>query len=360
MDSSSDSVFSGEHDDFLSSNLLVLNYVMDRTHPALSHQVDVVEGLAQHFETVTVLTGSNSYSPGYPNIKVISSDWTQGKNLHNVLKFYFRFFLVIRRKRYSSVFSHMTLVQSSLIAPILRILNIKHFVWYAHAKKTLFLSWTYFWSNAIITSTRGSCPLQGKKIIYLGQSVDPVQFTQRNNLGFPLTKCVHVGRMDQSKNLGEIISTVDELRVKFPVLTLTLVGNPSTPDSIEYLTDLQDSWKKAMNSGWLTFEHALPRAQLPEKLHENDIFIHAFSGSLDKSLVEATLTGMPVVTINREYINEFGSWKNGGYSLKSELTTLLEKSEDEVKREVNTRVLHGVKNHSFTTWILRLTSILKS
>ena len=359
MDSSSDSVFSDEHDDFLSSHLLVLNYVMDRTHPALSHQVDVVEGLARHFATVTVLTGSSSYSPECRNINVISSDWAQGKNLRNVLNFYFRFFLVIRRKRYSSVFSHMTLVQSSLIAPILRIFNVKHFVWYAHAKKTFFLSWTCFWANAIITSTRGSCPLQGKKIIYLGQSVDPVQFPERNSLGFPLTKCVHVGRMDRSKNLGEIISTVEELRVKFPLLTLTLVGNPSTPDSIEYVADLKHSWEKALDSGWLTFEHASPRAQVPEKLLENDIFVHAFSGSLDKSLVEATLTGMPVVTINQEYINEFGSWKNGDYSLNSELTTLLEKSDGEVKREVHARVLLGVNNHSFTTWILRLTSILR-
>ena len=68
---------------------------------------------------------------------------------------------------------------------------------------------------------------------------------------------------------------------------------------------------------------------------------------------------MTVVTINQEYINEFGSWKNGDYSLNSELTTLLEKSDGEVKREVHARVLLGVNNHSFTTWILRLTSILR-
>jgi hypothetical protein len=359
VDSSSGSLFSDEHGDFSNSHLLVMNYVMDKSHPALSHQVDVVEGLAKQFATVTVLTGANSYSPKIDNITVISSDWAQGKNLRNVLNFYYCFFLVIRRERYSSVFSHMTLVQSSLVAPILRILNIKHYVWYAHAKKTFFLSWTFFWANAIITSTRGSCPLQGKKVIYLGQSVDPVQFPQRNSLGFPLTKCVHVGRMDRSKNLEQIISTVERLRVTFPFLTLTLIGNPSTPDSSEYVTDLKHSWEKALDSGWLTFEHAIPRAQVPEKLLENDIFVHAFSGSLDKSLVEATLTGMPVVTINQEYINEFGSWKNGNNSLKIELTSLLEKSEGEVKREVHSRVLLGVNNHSFTTWILRLTSILR-
>lgn len=359
MNSPSSSVFSGEHGDFSNSHLLVLNYVMDRTHPALSHQVDVVEGLATHFAAVTVLTGASSYGSKFQNIRVISTNWEQGKNLRNVLNFYYHFFLVIRQKKYSAVFSHMTLVQSALVAPILRILKIKHYVWYAHAKKTIFLSWTYFWVDAIITSTRGSCPLRGQKIVYLGQSVNPLQFPQRGSLRFPLTKCVHVGRMDPSKNLGDIISTVEVLRLRFPFLTLNLVGNPSTLDSIEYVSELKRSWAKALESGWLTFEGAIPRAQVPEKLLENDVFVHAFSGSLDKSLIEATLTGMPVVTINKEYINEFGSWRDGEISLESELTTLLETSEVEVRREVDTRVLVGANSHSFENWILRLASILR-
>jgi hypothetical protein len=350
--------FSGEHEDFLNSHLLVLNYVMDRAHPALSHQVDVVEGLARNFATVTVLTGATTYSPKFENITVISSNWVQGKNLRNILNFYYRFFVLIRRKKFSSVFSHMTLVQSALVAPILRALHIKHHVWYAHAKKTFFLSWTYFWANSIITSTRGSCPLQGKKIIYLGQSVDPNQFPERESLGFPLTKCVHIGRMDRSKNLGEIISTVAALRVEFPLLTLKLLGNPSTPESVDYVTDLKSSWKKELENGWLTFEQAIPRAQVPDKLVQNDIFVHAFSGSLDKSLVEATLTGMPVVTVNQEYINEFGAWKDGSDSLNSELRALLKNPQGEVRREVHARVLLGVNNHSFKNWISRLTPIL--
>ncbi len=358
MYSSSGAEFSSEHEDFLNSHLLILNYVMDKEHPALSHQVDVVEGLSRNFATVTVLTGATTYSPKFENITVISSNWVQGKNLHNILKFYYCFFLLIRRKKFSSVFSHMTLVQSALVAPILRVLQIKHHVWYAHAAKTFFLSWTYFWANSIITSTRGSCPLQGDKIIYLGQSVDPNQFPERDSLGFPLTKCVHIGRMDRSKNLGEIISTVAALRLEFPLLTLKLVGNPSTPDSVDYVTDLKSFWKKELENGWLTFEQAIPRAQVPDKLIQNDIFVHAFSGSLDKSLVEATLTGMPVVTINQEYINEFGAWKDSSDSLNSELRALLENPHGEVRREVHSRVLIGVNNHSFKNWISRLTSIL--
>jgi hypothetical protein len=358
VDSSYGSVNSDENGKFSNSHLLVMNYVMDRTHPALAHQVDVVEGLAKYFTTVTVLTGKNGYRPNLQNISVISSNWDPGKNVRNILRFYFHFFSIIYRREYSSVFSHMTLVQSALVAPMLRILNIRHFVWYAHARKNVYLSWTYFWASAIITSTRGSCPLRGKKVIYLGQSVDPIQFPRREGLRFPMSSCVHVGRMDPSKNLEMIISTVQALKVKFPFLTLNLVGSPSTPASVEYVNSLKLSWASALEQGWLTFEDAIPRVRVPEKLIGKDIFIHAFPGSLDKSLIEATLTAMPVVTTNQEYLNEFGSWGHGEKSLDLELAALLEYSEDDLKREIEARVALGANNHSFSKWVSRLASIL--
>ena len=359
MFSQSGPVDSGEHDEFLNSHLLVFNYVMDRTHPALAHQVDVVEGLAKNFTSVTVLTGAHNYKPSFQNINVISTNWVPGKNVRNVLSFYYHFFQVIRRRNYSSVFSHMTLVQSSLVAPILRVLRIKHYVWYAHAKKTFFLSWTYFWVNAILTSTRGSCPLQGSKIVYLGQSINPQQFPPRKSLAFPLRKCVHVGRMDPSKNLELIISTIDAHRSTFSNLTLTLIGNPSTSTSQEYLQNLKETWAKEIQNGWLQFENAVPHSRVREKLLEHDIFIHAFSGSLDKSLLEATLTAMPVVTINQEYLNEFDYWGVENSALGSELNALLEFDQEKLFDGIEIRIQIALKNHSFVNWISNLLLILR-
>jgi len=39
-----------------STNLLVINYAMDEKHQVFSHQIDLVNKLASHFDTVTVLT----------------------------------------------------------------------------------------------------------------------------------------------------------------------------------------------------------------------------------------------------------------------------------------------------------------
>jgi hypothetical protein len=45
-------------------------------------------------------------------------------------------------------------------------------------------------------------------------------------------------------------------------------------------------------------------------LNSHDVFVHAYEGSLDKALIEATLAGIPVITANREYIRIFGSWSS--------------------------------------------------
>ncbi len=359
MDSVSCSRNSAENEKFLNSHLLVLNYVMDRTHPALSHQVDVVERLAECFSTVTVLTGVNNYKPTQGNISVISTDWVPGKNFRNTVRFYSHFFSVMKRRKFSSTFSHMTIIQSALIAPILRILQVRHFVWYAHAKNSTYLRWVHLWSNGILTSTIGSCPIHGKKVTYLGQSIDPNQFKEKQTNQFPLRKCVHIGRQDPSKNLDLLIQAVVNLRTRYPTMTLELIGDPLGPDSQMYLTNLKNTWKKELEEGWLVINPAIPRDLIPQTLERSDLFVHAFVGSLDKSLVEATMTRTPVVTLNQEYIREFGSWSKNNSSLESEFESLLNLTESELFEISRKRMVLARENHSLSKWVHKLATILK-
>ena len=212
--------------DFL-DNLLILNYVMDPADPALSHQVEIVEQLALKFNSVTVLTGRLNWNPTAPNIHVFSSNWRPGHNLQNVIRFYLLFFHLLRRHKFVSVFSHMTTVQSCLVGPILWLRRINHFLWYAHAQNSLTLKFAYFWVTKLVTSTSGSCPLSGKKILYLGQSIDDVKFKARANSNYPLQRFIHIGRADPSKNFHMIIEAVYQLRKFHSDLRLEFVGNPS-------------------------------------------------------------------------------------------------------------------------------------
>lgn len=333
-----------------SDNLLVLNYVMDPTHPALAHQVEVVEQLALRFSSVTVLTGHSNWVPTAPNIRVFSTNWRPGHNFENIFNFYRIFFQIIRNNEFVSVFSHMTSVQSCLIGPFLRFRKTNHFLWYAHAQNSLILRIAYFWVTKLVTSTTGSCPLSGAKILYLGQSIDQAIFNARLNPNFPLRRFIHIGRADPSKNYNLMIETISYFRKFHSGLRLELVGSPSGPVQAAELAKIKQHWSDEIDLGWLVFSPAIPRAHVPELLNKHDVFIHAFKGSLDKTLIESTMTAMPVVTINQEYLNEFGSWGGEPISLKSEIEALLNLEEGNLSNEVNRRTVCAIDTHSSKKW----------
>ena len=103
---------------------------------------------------------------------------------------------------------------------------------------------------------------------------------------------------------------------------------------------------------------------MPEILQTYDCFIHSFQGSLDKTIVEATFSGLPVITINNEYRKIFGSWDLSGTgmnnSLKDEAQLLLNLDGSKRESEVDRRYEVALKQHELTGWIDRLVSILKS
>ena len=119
----------------------------------------------------------------------------------------------------------------------------------------------------------------------------------------------------------------------------------------KFLTDVQE--------GWLTFKPGIERRKIPDELKKNDCFIHAFQGSLDKTLVEATLTAIPVATINNEYIKIFGKWNSSNsVSLVTELEYLLNLDSNTITNEVDRRHEIARRNHDSEGWVNRLVNVL--
>jgi glycosyltransferase involved in cell wall biosynthesis len=274
------------------------------------------------------------------------------------------FLKTVTKNRFSVLFSHMTSTHSAFISPITKLLRLKHYLWYAHASKGVFLRVSKLLTNGIITSTSGSCPLVGEKIFPIGQSIDKNRFEKQQQAHYPIRNLIHTGRLDPSKNVDLIIEGVESLRVRCPELTLEIVGSPSSDLYKKYSQELISKFSSPLYSSWLKFTPYIPREDLPKLLRGKDGFIHSFQGSLDKTLVEATFSGLPVVTINREYLNIFGSWGPGrnyeDLTLESEALALFKMTEEDLKREVDRRYSLAVSQHEVTDWVDRLVKILKS
>jgi len=334
---------------------------MDVNDPIFSHQVEAVRELAGKFHRVDVITGNVGFYPQIKNVRVFNTKWVSGKNFQNIGRFYLTFFKTFLSYPIGStvgIFSHMTEVQSSLIAPFTRLIKLKHYLWYAHASKSKYLTWCHFWTNGILTSTTGSCPLKGPKIEVIGQAIDS-RFFSVPNVSNAREKLVHFGRFDPSKNIRLIVDVVIMLQLNFPKISFTQIGSASNPRYAKFQEELISDYAEDPS---LTFLDSMPRNQIPETLRNFDVFIHAFKGSLDKTLLESTASGIPVVTLNEEYASLFGTWSHSPVAsdLVSEYQALANLTNESLRREILRRQEIVQLSHSLQHWSSRIYDVIIS
>jgi len=335
---------------------------MDLKDPLLSHQVEAVNELSKYFEKVTVITGRVGLCEVSANVQILSSNWIKGLHVKSSLKFFMLAGNFIRRNRNTIVFSHMTEVQSAILSIPLRILRIPHFLWYAHTYKSIFLIINHYFANGIITSTKGSCPVESNKVFPVGQAISNCNFDFSNKKNNRVKDLVHIGRFDQSKNIFRIIDSVKKIatRKNFE-LTFTQIGSPTTKAAHSYFAQANQEFAQAIEEGWLKFQPSILRSEVSKTLKNYDAFIHAYNGSLDKSIIEATFVGIPVLTTNPEYIEIFGSWSKQGLAsvtLESELQALLDMQIIDITRELENRRIVAFQGHSLSNWAFQISKIL--
>jgi len=337
---------------------------MDESSQVFSHQIGVVNELAKYFEKVTVLTGKAGTYKVLPNVEVFISNWIPGKRIISSLKVVLLFLKLLYQKRFNLVFSHMTSVQSALVSPVTKMLRIKHYLWYTHTSDNLALRVAHKLTNGVLTATAGSCPITGSKIHVVGHSIDISMFKKKIKVDFPISKFIHVGRFDASKNIDLIINALKGFREGGQDITFVNIGSPSSENNDGYFKKIIENSNAGVDKVWLDFKTAIPRYLLSEVMQKQDAFIHAFEGSLDKAVLEATIMGLPVVTINPEYLKIFGSWnlgdKSKNHCLSEELKHLFSLSEVELQKEVDRRYELAKEGYELVGWGVRVSKILKS
>ncbi len=345
----------------LASSLIVVNHVLDDSDPYLSHQGQVVRLLSQHFSHIKVITGRVGSFSIPENVSVIDTKWIPDRKFRSLGRFIWAAVPEILFGRHHTIFSHMADLQAALISPAARLAGKRHFLWYAHSYKSFYLTFASCFVNGIVTSTPGSCPISGRKVTCIGQSVDPKQFSPRSETKAKNFRFIHVGRLDRSKNIELLIKAVLEVKQRFPQASLTLVGSSANSESVDYFQELRTRFLTEVSMGVINFVPRMQRSDLCDALWEHDYFIHAYKGSLDKTLIEATLTRMPVITLNSEYSKIFGSWsKLEDPTLAQEFFAMHAVTDEEIAKELRRRGKIAEDFHSAEHWIEKLSAILTS
>ena len=346
--------------------LIVVNYSMSSKSLVFSHQRDVVEALSKFFEVVEVFTTEVNSEPLPRNVKVSHIPWRANSPLSNVVTVFKLLYPALIRNRTSVLFTHMTDVHAAILAPLAWLLKMRHILWYAHAKNSKYLIWSSFFVSKIVSSTPGSCNLgiNKRKVLYINQGIDLKNFPYFARSQKTLCAILYYGRLDPSKNIHMFSDLIFELNRSHNTYSIDIFGRPTNLESERYFLDVSLSHKVKSQESSIAFHDSIARALIPDIAKRYDIFLNLFSGSLDKTLIETTLMGLPVVTWNREYCAQFGTWSNSSVRetqdfIIKEFESIYSLEEIEFQNEVNRRWGLAAENHSFEGWVNRLVYVLK-
>ncbi len=346
--------------------LIVVNYSMSSKNLVFSHQREVVLALSQFFETVEVFTTElgSEYLP--KNVKVFLLPWRVRSPLRNLTTVLKGVYPVLIRNRTSVLFTHMTDAHAVILAPLTWLLRMRHILWYAHAENSKFLVWSSFFVSNIVSSTNGSCnlSLNKAKICYINQGISNKSFPYKNRSYERFRKVLYYGRLDPSKNIHLFPSLLLELNRSGDVYTLDIFGRPANLESEKYFFNVRSSDQVKIQESSINFHGSIERVSVSNVAETFDVFLNLFSGSLDKTLVEATFMGMPVVTWNIEYCLQFGTWSNFPVSetidfIVKEFEALDSMKNTALQDEITMRLNQAIKSHSFEGWVDRLVRVLK-
>lgn len=338
-------------------HLLIVNYSMSTRNQLLSHQVDAVNALATYFDEVTVITPEYEDSNLKSNVRVLKYEWNSNRKILSSTKFIIHLLGVCRTNRPSMVFYHMTDFHAAISMPFLKLMRIRSVIWYAHKKNSMYFRISAIFSDKIVTSTLGSCPITGSKVEAIGQAIDSNIFSPRNTRkNFKFDKLIHIGRLDPSKKPDYILEVTHNLREINNRISLTFVGSPGSTKNTQWYSKFQSQCE---SQKWIKIYSGILRKDIPEFIETFDVFIHAYRGSLDKILLETTMMKVPLITENPEYISIFGSWcGKSNPTLTEEYLSMQSLENHELNTEINRRAELTIKNHSQDGWAFKLSSIL--
>ena len=322
---------------------------MDSAHPSLGHQFSVVTHLAKNFSSVEVLTTSYSGESLPSNVRVTTVTWKPGNPFRNASQLWLAFLKICLTRKPNFVFSHMAPLSSIAIASLTRLCRVPHTLWYAHAHNPISLRLAVSLVDTVVSSTVGSFPFKTSKLILIGQGVDAQLFSKSDTSMTSRFDLVYAGRMDSSKNVLLIISTLAEFKTRFPQIRLTLIGNGSSI----FVDDTNRDWVQAKES--------VKRDNLPGEFVKHGTFIHAFIGSLDKVLVEAAMMRLPIISINPEFLREFETFSPSGFdkSLNNQLNNYFVLNSADIDQAASKNLVIAKTYHELSGWVSRLTNAIK-
>ncbi|HVF31591.1 MAG TPA: glycosyltransferase [Acidimicrobiales bacterium] len=280
--------------------LLVFNLATDADDPILGFAVGWLVALAGRVGHVDVVTMRAGRSDLPPNVAVFSVGKERGYGEpRRAWEFYRLLAGLLRRNRYDACFAHMMPLFALLGWPLLRARSVPTTLWYAHRATGPVLRLAAGVVDAIVTPSVESFRVASPKVRVVGHGIDVSSFQPVAAPEVPPCRIVVVGRVSPVKRLEIVVEALPSIAEGVGgAVSLHLVG----PADVGYAARLRDLARHRGCQGDVVLHGPVSHREVAAELAAATVAVNvSATGSVDKAVLEAMASSVPVVVANEAF-----------------------------------------------------------
>lgn len=285
--------------------LLFITQKVDKDDDVLGTYHSWIAGLATKVEAVKVICLYRGAAELPSNVEVFSlGKESAGADLRGLTrtKYILRFYTYLwrLRKDYDVVFVHMNPEYVILGCIFWKLWGKKIILWYNHPLGNLKARIAIWLSGMVLHTSPEAFVARYKKARRMPIGVDTDFFRRRPEIPKNKNSILYIGRLSPIKNLDILIDALMLLDGKGVDFMLTVAGDPSKASEQDYAKRIKKQAAPLVDKGKVKFIGSVANSKTPELYNAHAICVNlTFSGSFDKTIIEAMACEVPVLASNR-------------------------------------------------------------
>jgi glycosyltransferase involved in cell wall biosynthesis len=341
--------------------LLVTTQAVDKDDPALGFFHRWIEEFAKQCESVTVvcLRAGRRELPHNVEVLPLKKHTRIGRALE-LIGISWR-----KRASYDAVFVHMNPEYLVAVGWLWKLMGKRTALWYEHKKVNGMLRVGVWFAGTVFSASPRGFTIGTHKTHVMGHGMDTSR-AMPPHVPSKTVRLITSGRIAPTKHLEVLIDAFVLLKSRGIDVTFKNFGAPAVEDDIAYEQMLRKQLAVAGEDASHVLVGKVPHDALPLYRAEADYFLHASeTGSLDKSVLDAILSGVIPLSSGAAYTELFGefaqelSYKAGDSEALADAVQALERApeahREKIRKVLKERVL---ASHSLERLIPRIIEAL--
>ncbi|MBL7126199.1 MAG: glycosyltransferase family 4 protein [Dehalococcoidales bacterium] len=268
------------------------------------------------------------------------------------------------------IFTHMYPVFPVLAWPFSRLFAKPLVMWFCHGHISLMTRLSHALVNRVVTASEESFRIRSRKIRVIGHGIDVERFAASTRPGSRVgTNLLSVGRISPVKDYATLVEAASILVSEYGMkdIRVMIVGGPASISEERYLENVESLSREIGIDERVEFVGPVPYNRVAEFYNRADLFVSASqTGSIDKAVMEAMVSGNLIVTCNEAFFPFLGRYrskltfqKNDPHELAKKIAALCSLSEED-KDKIRLFLKSIVEaDHSLDVWLPRLICVFQ-